>query len=162
MPLDPKDIIAFNRSICEDIKIELLAQGHNLTGQTINSIYAQMTFEDGTIILEGYGSVVVAIQDKGVEPNRTSWRQFPFLIQYFRQRGYNEKQAKAFAAATIRTWAKQGMSTLASKRFSETGQRQGAVETVFEENADRYDQALGDAVDLSLQEIFDQQVSEEI
>lgn len=162
MPIDPKDIIAFNRSICEDIKIELLAQGHNLTGQTINSIYAQMTYENGTIILEGYGSVVVAIQNKGVEASRTSWRQFPFLVNYFRQRGYSEKQAKAFAAATIKAWAKQGMSTKASARFSETGERQGAVETVFKENDDRYDQALGDAVDLTLKQVFDKEVSEEI
>jgi outer membrane cobalamin receptor len=161
-PLKPDQIFAFNNNIVEDIKIELVAQGHELTGATINSIKGQVSLENGTIILEAYGSKVIAILDKGVAAQRTGWKQFPFLVDYFRKRGYADKEAKGFAAATIQKWAKEGMSTQASKRFSETGDRQGAVEKVFEENKDHYDKGLGEAVDITLEEVFNEQQSEVI
>jgi hypothetical protein len=174
IPVKASEIIAFNRNIVEDIKIELEAQGHSLTGATINSITPSISYDNGTIALEAYGLSVIIFLDKGV-----SAANIPFsgakgkgggtsayiqgLTRYAMLRfGLDEKKALGVAFAIATKHKREGMPTKASYQYSETGERLNAVEIVFKENKDKYDHELGDAVDTMITEVFNQTVSEEV
>jgi hypothetical protein len=169
----PADLFRFTRDIIEDIKIELAAQGHELTGATANSMEARISLENGTIALEAYGSKVIAILDKGVAPDRVPFsgtgksggtsayiqglKQFAML-----RFGVDEKTALGIAFAIAKKHKQEGMPTKGSYQYSETGERLSAVEIVFKENQKRYDGALGEVVDIILEEVLSKQVSEEV
>jgi hypothetical protein len=149
----------FVRNVIEDIKIELAAQGHELTGGTANSMTYQVRLENGTVVLEAEGSKVIAILDKGVGANRIPYsggsggkggtsayiqglKQFAML-----RFGVDEKKALGIAFAIAKKHKIEGMPTKASYQYSETGERLSAVEIVFKENDKKYDDELGARVD---------------
>lgn len=103
---------------------EIDRQGHTLTGNLKRSQTAEVEISVNNTIIKGLIANYGVILDKGVKPARASFKQFPFLVEYFKQRGYDDGTAKGYAAATIKKWMKEGMSTNTSRRFSRSRERQ--------------------------------------
>lgn len=144
------------------LRQEIIAQGHHLTGALEESLDGEITSTKNTETLEGFAVYYSQFVEEGVPAASASFKQFPFLVKYFLQRGLAEKEAKGAAAATIRVWMKQGMSTEASKRFSDTGSRQHAIENAFIGNEDKIDEFVLNGIDFVVEERFQLEKSETI
>lgn len=144
------------------IRHEIVAQGHHLTGALERSVKSEIAASKNKDILQGFAVYYSHFVEEGVPAASASFKQFPFMVAYFIQRGLNEKEAKAAAAATIRVWMKQGMSTQASKRFSDTGSRQHAIENAFVGNEDKVDDFVTNGIDRVIEERFQLEKSETI
>lgn len=140
------------RLISQLLRLESSAQGHLLTGAMEDSFTAEYRKTGKENIMEGFAVDYTQYVNEGVPAASASMKQFPFLVTYFQKRGLSEKEAQGAAAATIKTWMKEGMSTQASKRFSGTGARQHMVESVFtKSDIDAY---MNDAFDFSIDEKY--------
>lgn len=102
---------------------ELRAQGHYNTGALEESIEGKISTKKGAHVLEGSAAYYAMILHHGFGPEKASWKQFPFLVEYFRTKGFAEKEAKGIAAATIRTWMREGMPSSGSYAYSSNGRR---------------------------------------
>lgn len=146
------------RLITQLIRQEMRAQGHTLTGAMEDSVEGRQTKDT----LEGFAISYTKFVEHGVPASSASMKQFPFVVRYFQKRGLSEKEAKGAAAATIRKWMKEGMSTQASKRFSKTGARQHAIEAAFVGHNAEIDEYMGNSFDFSIEEKYRKEKSETI
>ncbi len=134
------------------IRDEFIKQGHSLTGEWENSLQHN-EFEEGSI--EGLGKSYGFIVDKGILPERIPYggdnekgkggisKYITALAIYSKQRdsSLTDKQAlrRAFAIAEVQK--REGMSTIASERFSSTGKRQdflSSMKILFEDYLDNW------------------------
>ena len=121
---------------------EWKAQGHNLTGSAIKNMETVIHMETNKIIIEGFVPDYMAINNSGVTAaripytpnsgNKTS-KYISGLIEYVKKRmGKSDKEAKSIAFAIASKHKKEGMPTIGSKRFSQTGKRTGFIEQALE------------------------------
>jgi hypothetical protein len=150
------------RLINQIIRKEIVDQGHHLTGSMEDSLDYGVLDNGKEVIMEGFAVHYTKFVNDGVPAKSASMKQWPFLVEYFKLRGLPEKEAKGAAAATIKVWMKEGMSTQASKRFSKTGARQNMIESAFTGNEARIDQYMTDSFDFVVEEKFQQERSETI
>ena len=139
----------------EAVKIELAAQGHKLTGALIDSVTYQVKQTDKGAIIEGvlldYGIPVNTGVPASNVPytinNRGSRRAFNFSnfrrstgvskyiagLQLFAELRFRvaKKEALSIAFAIANKHKKEGIPTKASKRFSSTGKRTGAIQAAL-------------------------------
>jgi hypothetical protein len=141
---------------------EMVAQGHHLTGAMEESLTAKISSTSNTDTMDGFAVYYTQFVDQGVPAESASFKQFPFIVKYFQQRGLEEEEAKRAAAATIKVWMKQGMSTQASKRFSSTGSRQNMVENSLIGSSDKIDAFITEGIDFVVEEKFQTEKSETI
>jgi hypothetical protein len=111
---------------------ELIAQGHRLTGNLVNSFEQTITFVGGSIKAEVFVADYGLIIDGGVKPSRIPYNRgsgartskyIEALIEYWRKRGLNELAAKRAAFATAAKQKQEGMPTRDSYRYSTNGRR---------------------------------------
>lgn len=120
----------------EEMKSQIEAQGHRLTGKLINSVGFEVKRTAGgyrgELYLEDYGLIL----DSGVKANRIPFgrstgrkvsKYIQGLIDYFKKRGLPDREATGAAFATARVQSREGMPTRASFRFSKTGERTGFI-----------------------------------
>lgn len=150
------------RLINDIIRRESTAQGHFLTGAMEDSFDSSYRKSGRADLMEGFAVYYTKFVNDGVPAEKASMKQFPFLVSYFRKRGLQENEAKGAAAATIKTWMKEGMSTQASKRFSSTGSRQNFVENSIAGNEARIDDYMTDNFDFAVDELYHKEKSETI
>ena len=150
------------RMINEIIRNEFIAQGHTLTGTAEASLGYQSSSTGKTDTMTGTMVDYAKYVRDGFPAESSSFRQFPFVYKYLLQRGYPDKEAKRFAAMTIRKWMKEGMSTQASKRFSSTGARQHFVESAFTGHEHEIDQYMSSSLDFLVDEEYHKEKSETI
>lgn len=130
------------------LREELILQGHTLTGDLEESIGAKI---EGSSLI-GLAIYYAEAVNEGFSPDKASFKMLPGMIDYFIKRGLGPEEAKQAAVNTIRVWMKEGMSTQASKRFSQTGERQHFIEEAFEKsNIDAY---MSNALDLAIDEQY--------
>lgn len=144
------------------LRKEMVAQGHHLTGAMEDSLDSQASKKGKADIMEGFAILYTQFVNDGVPASSASFKQFPFLVEYFRQKGFGEREAKGAAAATIRTWMKEGMPTQASKRFSSTGSRTNMIEAAFTANEHKVDEYMANSFDFAVNEMFHKEKSETI
>lgn len=144
------------------IRKEMVAQGHHLTGAMEDSLSFDVMKKANADIMEGFGVLYTQFVDQGVPAASVSMKQFPFLVEYFKKRGLQEKEAMGAAAATIKVWMRDGMSTQASKRFSDTGARQNMIESAFTGGQVQIDEYITNGLDFVVEERFQQEKSETI
>lgn len=137
-------------------------QGHYLTGAMTDSIHGDTGKKGKADLLEGFAVEYTRYVNDGVPAESASMKQFPFVKEYFLKRGLGDVEAGAAAAATIRKWMKEGMSTQASKRFSSTGGRQHFVESAFTGNEHKIDDYMSSAFDYAVDEAYRKEKSETI
>lgn len=148
----------------ENIKRGWAAQGHRMTGAWEDSITQQMVSESE---IEGLASVYGSIVNAGTTPDRipyggqsTGAKKSAYiegLYNYFRAKGKTHTEALSFAFATAKKQKKEGMSTIASRMYSSTGQRQHFLEAVIEDIGKRLDAMIFDGLD----QYINQEVQEE-
>lgn len=126
--------------IAEYIKEEFIKQGHSLTEEWENSVITRE--EDGGAAI--YGTAYGLIVDAGISPDRIPFggagtgaggeiSQYILGLQRFwklRRPGISDKQALKLAFATANVQKEEGMSTVASDVYSNTGERQHFMEAV--------------------------------
>ncbi len=108
--------------LVEEVRNEIIAQGHVHTGALLNSVEGIFKAEQGAF------RGVIQLLDYGVilnefDETKTSFKQIYFLQRYFKQKGFDEKEAKTIAFLTINKWMKGDKPTKASRRFSKTNKR---------------------------------------
>lgn len=135
------------------IQDELKAQGHNNTGSLIRS-FEVVVERKGSKITGGIkANFYLEFLNTGVRAanipfqrgsGRKSSKYIDSLIDYFRTKGLSAKESKSAAFATAVKHKREGMPTKASKRFSKTGKRTGAVNIAVDKTQDKVIQKLED------------------
>lgn len=146
--------------ISDLLRDESEAQGHTLTGAMGKSFSAVPVTKGRERILEGRALKYTDYVNDGFPAKSASFKQAPFLEEYFIKRGFpvfssgGGITAKQMAFATISKWMKEGMSTQASKRFSKTGARQNMIEAAFTGGDTKIDQFMSSAFDKSIDDHY--------
>lgn len=153
---------AATRLIHQRIRQEMLAQGHHLTGAMEESLDSDIGSKAKAVILEGFAVDYTRFVNEGFPASSASFKQVPFLIEYFKKRGYAEREATSFAFATVKKWMKEGMPTQASKRFSRTGSRTNMIESAFIGAEPELDELMSNGLDFVVEERFQKEKSETI
>jgi hypothetical protein len=160
---------AAERLINQIIRNEMIAQGHHLTGAMEESLSSNIFKQAKAEIMEGTAVYYTKFVDEGFPAASASFKQVPFLIEYFIKRGYpvasttpGTLTATNLAFMTVKKWMKEGMPTQASKRFSSTGSRTDMIEAAFVGNEDKIDNVLTDGFDFVVEEYFQREKSETI
>lgn len=159
--------------IQEELRAELVAQGHRLSGKLEKSLQYKIevssTIAIGRIYSEDYGIFV----ELGVEPGRIPFGKqkgggkktslyIQGLISFWEKRGLSGREAVSAAFATAKVHAREGMPSRASYRFSSTGQRTGFIKAVTERNLDKIGDIIaekyGHTVELEIAKQFDSRI----
>lgn len=125
----------------DNYKKEFTRQGHNLSGKTADSFEINIRDSGATVVARVFVSEVAIYQDKGIKPERIPYRQgsgaknskyIDGLIRFWKLRkGLDDKEAKSAAFATARKHKQEGLHTVASRRFSSTGERINSLSNQF-------------------------------
>ena len=140
----------------EAVANEWKAQGHNLTGAAIKNMETVIRMETDKIIIEGFVPDYMAINNSGVTApripyypgsgNKTS-KYISGLIEYVKKRmGKSDKEAKSIAFAIASKHKKEGMPTIGSKRFSQTGKRTGFIEEALDKKQAEMSDLINSAI----------------
>lgn len=154
--------------INQELRKEMVAQGHHLKGTMENSLEADITHTAKQDLMEGYAIFYTKFVNDGFPASSASFKQFPFLVNYFVERGYpmastsGTVTAPQLAAMTIRKWMKEGMPTQASKRFSSTGSRTNMIENAFVGAEPKIDAFMTEGFDFVVEENFQKEKSETV
>lgn len=154
--------------INQELRKEMVAQGHHLSGKMEDSLDADILKQKNADVMEGYAVYYTRFVNDGFPPKSASFRQFPFLLEYFIKRGFpvastgGNVTAGTMAAMTIRKWMKEGMPTQASKRFSQTGSRTQMIENAFVVAEPKIDEYMTNGFDFLVEEKFQMEKSETI
>lgn len=154
--------------INQELRKEMVAQGHRLSGAMEDSLDADIGKERKADVMQGYAVYYTKFVNEGFRAEKASFKQFPFLLDYFIKRGYPKESsdggltAGTLAAMTIRKWMKEGMPTQASKRFSSTGSRTNMIENAFVGAEPKIDEYMGNSIDFLVEEKFQKEKSETV
>jgi hypothetical protein len=129
------------------LRKEMIAQGHHLTGAMEDSLHAEIFKKRNAEVMAGFAVHYTKFVNHGFPASSASYKQIPFLIEYFIKRGYPVKStsgpdATSLAFGTVTKWMKEGMPTQASKRFSSTGSRTNMIENAFVGNKEKIDEYM--------------------
>lgn len=144
------------------LRKEVIDQGHHLNGAMEESFSSEISQTKKADTMEGFAVYYTQFVNDGFPAASASFKQVPFLIEYFKKRGLGEKEATGAAFATVKVWMKQGMPTQASKRFSKTGSRQNMIESAFVGNESKIDEYIGNGLNFVVEERFQLEKSETI
>ena len=125
-----------------DLREELKAQGHYMTGRLHNSIQYKIELSGDTVKAEVECEDYGLAMEFGVAPGKIPFtpgggnggtsQYIQGLITFFEKRGLQGREAIGAAFATARTQKREGMPTAGSYRFSRNGARKGFASTVLE------------------------------
>ena len=147
----------------------MVAQGHHLTGAMEDSLSVDIFKKGKADIMEGSAVYYTKFVNEGFPAKSASFKQVPFLIEYFIKKGFpvassnpTTATAVSMAFATVKKWMKEGMPTQASKRFSTTGSRTDMIEAAFTGAGARIDEYIGNGLDFVIEEDFQKEKSETV
>ncbi len=154
--------------LVSELQKEIKAQGHVLTGEFLNSIETEISYERGSITITLLWSEYGNYLERGVKKNRIPFRLgsgkksskfIDSLIAYFEKRGLSGKEAKGAAFATAKKQKEEGMPTRNSYKFSSNGRRTGMIERVVEDKGARIVALLQEGIAEKLQVSLTQNVT---
>ena len=134
------------------VKKEQVLQGHVDTGRSLRSYEEVYEVSGdqvrGMVIAENY----LIFVDTGIPKDKVNY-QIEILISWFKRKGLPTKEAIRAAWATRFVHKKKdGIPTLASRRFSKTGERTGFInaglDRVEKELEEAFERRLGIEIDL--------------
>jgi len=133
------DIVAEMRRVLKD-------QGHYLTGALDASFgYRIVKKASGEFEIEVYALSYAKALQTGVKPEDVNYT-LTQIIQYFRRRGLNVKEAISAGIATQKVHKRVGIPTKASARFSKTGRRTGFITEAYKNVRTRVNDELEDGL----------------
>lgn len=151
------------------LRKEMKAQGHHLTGAMEDSLGSEIFRKGKAEVMEGIAVNYTKFVNEGFPAESASFKQVPFLIEYFVKRGFpmassNSQTTTAIgmAFATVRKWMKEGMPTQSSKRFSSTGSRTNMIESAMTGAATKIDEYMTNGLDFVVEERFQKEKSETV
>ena len=153
----------FLSKIRDDIKAELVAQNHVLTGTLLNSIDFEIQQKpnliEGLMMMQDYGQAI----DQGIKASNVPYsantgrggtsKYIQGLITFFRLKGLDEDEAKSAAFATARTATIEGHPTNGSFVHSTNGRRTGFFTDTLENlngEIDAFYEEMGENVVLTV------------
>jgi hypothetical protein len=147
-----------------DLKKELRAQGHYLTGALEASIHSKQTATGNKSVIEMDALDYADDLFEGVPPehiDQTDPNYIKGLTEYAKKRfGYSGKKAEKAAVAIARKHAKEGMPTKNSYQYSSTGERLFANVEAYNKNEAEYanflESEVSSEIDLFIDKTFDQ------
>ncbi|SHK92925.1 hypothetical protein SAMN05444266_101620 [Chitinophaga jiangningensis] len=159
------------RIIEKAIREESISQGHYLTGAMQASLagYVLTSPDESTLTGTAVGYAVVV--NSGVTTGRIPYapgsgagssKYIEGLINFWRLRGLNEKEATRAAFATANKHKEEGMPTRASGGFSKTGERKQMIDKAFDKCSSDLDQFMLSGFDSIIETEFQKTKSEVI
>lgn len=139
---------------------QLADQGHRLTGSLENSILNSSRVIDGKNRSELFGFALDYAQDLENGTKKFGKDHVRDLYKYFILRGLNNIQAMEAAVLTNKRHRAEGMPTLASARFSRTGERKKFIQNTWRENEQKVDSIVDQGTDSFFDELYNNQKSE--
>jgi hypothetical protein len=144
-----------------DLKKELRAQGHYLTGALEASIRSKQTTSGGKTISEMEALDYADDLFEGVPPEHIDESDIAGLTTYAQKRfGLSGKAAVKAAVAIARKHAKEGNPTQNSYRYSSTGERLFANVEAYNKNEAEYgnflETGVSSEIDFFIDKTFDQ------
>lgn len=139
-----------------DLKKELRAQGHYLTGALERSIVSTQTSSGDKSVIEMDALDYADDLFEGVPPEHIDQSDITGLTKYAEKRfGLSGKAAIKAAIAIARKHAKEGMPTKNSYRYSSTGERLFANVEAYNKHESEFDQLLETGVSQELDQYID-------
>lgn len=162
-----------NAQLIEAIHRELREQGHYLTGELERSVQGTVTETEGDATLVGTALDYGQILNKGVTAARIPFggsngdgkgtsKYIQALIDYFKKRGLDDKEAMRAAFATAHKHKKEGMPTSTSKKHSTTGNRLNFIGIVNDVISGPLDDVILGGINTIVDEVFHETKSERI
>ena len=155
-----------------DLREELKAQGHYLTGKLHNSIKYEITKGVDTVVAtiecEDYGLAmelgipIANIPYSGTTGAGGTSKYIQGLITFFELRGLDGRDAIGAAFATANVQMAEGMPTLSSYQFSSNGERLGFATTVLQRDLSIIEKILKGQVGLILSITFSEFIDEKM
>lgn len=145
-------------------EIELIKQGHKLTGKLYQSADIKQKDEGAGALIEAYYENYAGAVNNGVPASRIPYsgrsgrggksKYIEALVLYAQKRGMTNPKSAAFAIAAKHK--KEGMCTIASRRFSKNGKRAGAFDDVLENPkiTEMIDSIMGEATETTISNIL--------
>lgn len=155
------------RALSEEIKAELKDQGHLHTGKLFNSIEANATTEGKEVALNvdmldyfvyvNYGVKARRIPFGKKRTGKKKSKYIEALINYFKQKGKDDDDAKSAAFATARKHKKEGMPTKGSYAYSSNTRRLKFIKesTDVSKSIEELDTQIQDEIEKEYNLIFD-------
>lgn len=156
---------------------EWTKQGHHLTGAWERSVGGDVVATGNAVILTGTMAGYGVYVDGGITPDKIPYggatatkggtgagtsKYITGLYNFWKLRGLSDKEALRAAFATAKTQKKEGMSTVASARFSQTGKRQHFIEVVSKVVNEGVSDVISDGLDNIVDRIYHETKSETI
>jgi hypothetical protein len=151
---------------------ELVNQGHHLTGALENSIKSEVvatenqTTNTGTMFLYGmyvnFGVAPDRIPYGGTPTGAKTSRYIQGLKSFWMLKGLSEEKALSAAFATAKKQKIEGMPTVGSYQFSDTGQRRWFILNTGGKVDLQLDQIMSDGLDGIIDTLFNETKSETI
>jgi hypothetical protein len=144
-----------------DLKKELRAQGHYLTGALERSVQSKQTSSGGKTVIEMEALDYADDLFEGVPPEHIDQSDIAGLTKYAEKRFHlSGKQAIKAAVAIARKHRKEGNPTKDSYQFSSTGERLFANVEAYNKNETEYgnflETGVSSEIDLFIDKTFDQ------
>lgn len=154
------------------LTVELMGQGHKLTGTLIQSLEAKVDTASGLTIaflMERYGIVLndgvkaSRIPYSGRRPEtgrsgRTS-KYIQGLIEYVKRRkGLSGKEAKSMAFAIAAKHKKEGMPTKGSFKYASNGRRLGWIDYTITEESDAITAIIARYIEIEITTILEKKL----
>ena len=88
-----KDVYKASEPLINEIlRKEMVAQGHHLTGAMEESLSSVLSTIGNSEVMEGYAVHYAQFVNDGFPAKSASFKQLPFLIEYFVLRGHPLKE----------------------------------------------------------------------
>lgn len=147
-----------------ELRSELEAQGHKLTGRLSDSIVFDISSDEkeikGTMYAEQYaGALEFGVKAEKIPYSGRSGKggtslYIQGLINFFELRGLSGREAIGAAFATAAVHKREGMPTRSSSKYSSNGARTGFIRTTIERNMDKIKTIIEDRYTAKLELIF--------
>lgn len=143
-----------------DLRTELKAQGHYLTGKLHDSIEYNIEILPGLVRAEMECEDYGLAMEFGVPADRIPYspgsgagssKYIQGLIRFWNLRGVTGREGVSAAFATARKHKREGMPTRASAAFSKTGARTGFATTVIERDLEIIGRVLEEKAGVTLE-----------
>lgn len=148
-----------DKTLEQDLKTELRLQGHYLTGELERSINSDLVEDGNGVTLEVVAADYINQLETGLTPDEIFFGEAytSGILRYVQLRfKVAGQEAIEIAGKIIAMHAREGMPTLASYKYSETGNRTEVLEDTYNTHEDQYDQIVEDSLGYELDELIDQ------
>jgi hypothetical protein len=148
-----------DKSLEQDLKAELRAQGHYLTGELERSVTSKLIESKKDVSLEVVAADYINQLETGLLPDEIVFNEAytSGILRYVQLRFHVVgEEAIKIANKIIGAHAREGMPTSGSYKFSETGERTHVLEETYTRHEDFYDQVVEDSLGYEIDNLIDE------